>query len=215
MELGCGISPMLPGSGRTVRTDVSWQALAYLAKCSSPGASSPAVACDAARLPFAGASFHYVVCSEVLEHIEKDKEVMKEMSRILVTGGELVLTVPARPELFGFDDSFVGHYRRYDKKELIETLSHAGFADFRVKAVLGRLEKWLMGTATRLFSTMRRKGRPTNSKRMGAFLRIAAWCFFPVYWLLNRFLAGCVEFEARQTETEKAVTLLIRCRKQS
>jgi len=215
LELGCGISPMLPGSGRTVRTDVSWQALAYLAKCSSPGKSSPAVVCDATQLPFAPSSFHQIICSEVLEHIEHDEEVMREMNRILSPGGQLILTVPARPELFGFDDSFVGHCRRYEKEKLIETLTRVGFGHFQVKTVLGQLEKWLMEPATRFFSKLRGGDQSMNMNRAETFLRMAAWCFFPIYVAFNWLLVACVGLQARWTRPEQAVTLLIRCRKQS
>ena len=209
LELGCGISPMLPGSEQTVRTDVSWRALAYLSKCEA----SPAVACDATRLPLIEASFRRVVCSEVLEHIEKDMEVMREMSRLLVKGGELILTVPARPELFGFDDSFVGHYRRYELKKLIQTLSQAGFGNFKIKTVLGRLEKRLMGPAIWLFSRLR-PSVSSKKTQLNTFLRFVAWVLFPVYWLFNWLLVGCVSLQARFTRPEKAVTILIRCQKQ-
>ena len=215
LELGCGISPMLQSSTGTVRTDISWQPLAYLAKSNYSRESSSAVACDATRLPFGKASFQRVVCSEVLEHIEKDEEVMREMSRILIKGGELVLTVPTRPELYGFDDSFVGHYRRYEKEKLRQTLSRLGFGGFQIESVLGKLEKWLMEPAIRLFSNLRREGQPETKQGSGVILRIAAWIFFPVYFLLNWLLAALVSLQARWTPSEKAVTLLIRCQKQS
>lgn len=46
------------------------------------------------RLPFPDQYFDKIVLSEVLEHIPREKEVLLELSRILKTGGLLVLSVP-------------------------------------------------------------------------------------------------------------------------
>ena len=49
---------------------------------------------DAEHLPFSDTSFNKVLCSEVLEHVEGDREALKEITRMLQPGGTLVITVP-------------------------------------------------------------------------------------------------------------------------
>lgn len=49
---------------------------------------------EAEHLPCRDTSVNKVLCSEVLEHIEGDREALKEITRILQPGGMLVITVP-------------------------------------------------------------------------------------------------------------------------
>lgn len=49
---------------------------------------------DATRLPFADQTFDRVVASEVLEHVDDDRVVLKEMHRVLKKGGFALVTVP-------------------------------------------------------------------------------------------------------------------------
>jgi predicted SAM-dependent methyltransferase len=63
----------------------------------------------------------------VIEHIKNDKLALKNIYKILKPGGTLFLTVPALQKLYGKKDEEVGHYRRYDKKQLTSLLKGAGF----------------------------------------------------------------------------------------
>jgi len=49
---------------------------------------------DIQKLPYKDSCFDFVVCSEVLEHIEKPEEAVNEFYRVLKKGGVLVLTTP-------------------------------------------------------------------------------------------------------------------------
>jgi len=68
-----------------------------------------------------------VTCINVLEHIEDDAKALRNMHCLLNKNGRLVLVVPACDQLYGTLDALVGHYRRYDKKELRRVLNEAGF----------------------------------------------------------------------------------------
>ena len=46
------------------------------------------------KMPFESYSFDYVLCTEVLEHVQKPDQCLKEMCRVLAKGGTLFLTVP-------------------------------------------------------------------------------------------------------------------------
>jgi SAM-dependent methyltransferase len=52
---------------------------------------------DAARLPFADGFFTRIACISVLEHIEDEGAVVRELARVLARGGRLVVSVPFDP----------------------------------------------------------------------------------------------------------------------
>jgi SAM-dependent methyltransferase len=54
----------------------------------------------------------------VLEHIEKDEDIIEEFKRVLKKGGKVVLYLPAFMNLWSSMDVKVGHYRRYVKKDM-------------------------------------------------------------------------------------------------
>ena len=213
LELGCGISPMLNASKKTLRTDLSWKALDYLRKYSEKERQAPAVVCDAGHLPFRDGSLEHVVCSEVLEHIEKDGEVLAEIHRVLVPGGSFFLTCPIHSGYFGLDDELVGHYRRYEADSLKQQLSQAGFEAFEVRSILGPLEKTLMEKAAWLYLGFKNKKR--GRRLRGLVFRLLARLVFLPYLVINYLLAVCVSLEASTVRMEKVVTIGIRCRKRT
>ena len=68
-----------------------------------------------------------IICVNVLEHIEHDGAALRNMNRLLVPGGRVVLFVPALSFLHGTMDEVDGHYRRYTKRTLRAVLTDAGF----------------------------------------------------------------------------------------
>jgi len=86
------------------------------------------VAGSLTALPFADASFHLVLCSEVLEHIEDDESALDELRRVLVPGGWLLITVPTPPAIFDPD-----HVREgYDPVELKKKLGARGLETIEI-----------------------------------------------------------------------------------
>ncbi|HUB91675.1 MAG TPA: class I SAM-dependent methyltransferase, partial [Dyella sp.] len=77
-------------------------------------------------------SFDYLFAFEVLEHIEKDGEVMREWMQYLRPGGRILLSVPAHQRKYGRSDELVGHVRRYEKKDLHALLSNASLDNIRI-----------------------------------------------------------------------------------
>lgn len=85
--------------------------------------------------------FDFFICSHVLEHVPDDKKAMKELYRILKSGGkgivlvpiilgmnsslegDLSADIPTRWKLYGQDD----HVRMYAKNDFIDRLQSAGF----------------------------------------------------------------------------------------
>lgn len=52
----------------------------------------PDIVADAHALPFPDASYEVVICSEVLEHVKDPAQVLRELRRVLVPGGLLLLS---------------------------------------------------------------------------------------------------------------------------
>jgi SAM-dependent methyltransferase len=75
------------------------------------------------KLPFKDAAFDAVLCTQVLEHMEWPREVVKEFYRVLKPGGKLFLTVPmAHKEHQAPYDFF-----RYTSFGIRSMCKHAGF----------------------------------------------------------------------------------------
>jgi SAM-dependent methyltransferase len=68
-----------------------------------------------------------IYTSNVLEHIEDDSAILKELFNSLRPGGVIGIYVPANPFLYSGLDKEVGHVRRYTKLELRMKVSEAGF----------------------------------------------------------------------------------------
>ena len=65
--------------------------------------------------------------SNVLEHIEDDQNILDQMYTKMSRGSKLIIYVPAFMILFSDLDYSVGHFRRYEKQELISKVTKAGF----------------------------------------------------------------------------------------
>lgn len=76
---------------------------------------------------FKKAAFDTVVCINVLEHIKKDKEALKNLYLLLKKNGYLILLVPIHNFLYGEIDKSIGHLRRYDPNILKSQLKNLGF----------------------------------------------------------------------------------------
>lgn len=70
----------------------------------------------------------YLLCQNVLEHIEDDHGAMRAMAASLRPGGRLTILVPANPRLYGQLDRVYGHHRRYTKAALVELACDSGLA---------------------------------------------------------------------------------------
>ena len=69
-----------------------------------------------------GPLFDLVTIFEVLEHVERDYDVVKKINKLLKPGGYVLFSVPARKKFWSLDDDRAGHVRRYEKDELFRLL---------------------------------------------------------------------------------------------
>jgi SAM-dependent methyltransferase len=84
-------------------------------------------------LPFPDGFFDMVICSEVLEHIADQKGAVREITRVLKSGGDLVVSVPRfLPEKIcwalskSYHNTDNGHIRIYTRKTLLKLLEDSG-----------------------------------------------------------------------------------------
>ena len=85
------------GDRPTVCVDLHAPNLHYLRSriASIPGARQPlCVIARATALPFKGRAFQFILCSEVLEHLEDDDAAVRELARVIASDGRAVITVP-------------------------------------------------------------------------------------------------------------------------
>lgn len=68
-----------------------------------------------------------LVSMEVLEHIEDDVTALEEWAGYVKPGGYLLLGVPCQMSKWGASDVWAGHFRRYEKAEIIDKLAAQGF----------------------------------------------------------------------------------------
>lgn len=67
-------------------------------------------------------TFDLVCAFEVLEHIEDDVAAVCTWLKHVNEGGSLLMSFPAHQERFGAADISVGHFRRYDRKDIRKLL---------------------------------------------------------------------------------------------
>src|SRR5581483_7536038 len=72
-------------------------------------------------------AFSSVVSVNVFEHLEDDQKAIKNVHYVLKKNGRLILLVPAKQFALTRLDRELGHFRRYEKKQLEITLKKEGF----------------------------------------------------------------------------------------
>ncbi|MEY2635217.1 MAG: hypothetical protein RIS75_1157 [Actinomycetota bacterium] len=70
---------------------------------------------------------------DVLEHLPQPEVVLAEIYRVLKPGGVLITTVPANQWLFSDFDTSIGHFLRYSRKGLKDSLDQAGFKNHTIE----------------------------------------------------------------------------------
>jgi ubiquinone/menaquinone biosynthesis C-methylase UbiE len=86
----------------------------------------PVVAGDVVSMPFDDSEFDAVVLGEVLEHVVRDDEAMRETVRILKPHGLLAISVPADSLPLGPSAEWAGHVRHYSEQRLRELCELVG-----------------------------------------------------------------------------------------
>jgi SAM-dependent methyltransferase len=130
LEIGCGTGNVLAAIGKATampRLAGSEAHAAGLAYAVRRVPAAELLQMDARRIPFRD-EFDVIGAFDVIEHIEEDEQVLREMFAACRAGGGVLVTVPQHPWLWSYRDEFARHRRRYARQELLRKIAAAGFA---------------------------------------------------------------------------------------
>jgi SAM-dependent methyltransferase len=185
MEIGCGTGFVLKGiaqafpSVQLVGSEIFTEGLAFAAE--RAGARVKFLQMDARQIPYA-AEFDAIGAFDVIEHIEEDEAVLRQVCHALKSGGLLLLTVPQHPALWSAVDERACHVRRYTARELNEKVTGAGFKIIRNTSFVTTLLPFMF--ISRLLQ------RGSNPKRLDTESETK------INPTLNRIFGYCLRFEA-------------------
>jgi len=127
LDIGCGtgyVSRSIKDMGYSVDClDIFLEAIKF---CIKRNAGNEYYILNLYDMPF---SEHYdLICAfDVIEHIDDDCKVLKNIHSALKKDGQVLITVPANKNLWSKIDIYSGHKRRYTKEELRKKIEDAGF----------------------------------------------------------------------------------------
>lgn len=126
LNIGCGHGRELVHlSPSTVGLDIDL----HLLRTAKGISRKEVILADASHLPFRDHAFDGVAIAEVIEHLSSPLEALREMNRILMQEGKLVLQTPNRFVTFGIAISKgYGHKHEFIPTELFNYLSKTGFS---------------------------------------------------------------------------------------
>jgi SAM-dependent methyltransferase len=93
---------------------------------------------DARSMPYHGA-FDCAGAFDVIEHIDDDFGVLQGLHQALRPAGYLFITVPQHQWLWSAADTHACHVRRYQRQELVDRVTRAGFTPLRVTSFVTSL----------------------------------------------------------------------------
>ena len=119
LDVGCGGGGnilFLKKFGSVAGIDPSVDAINF---CNNKGFKDLIIG-TAGEIPYPNEFFDLATAFDILEHLEDDSVALREMKRIIKPGGLIMVTIPALPFLWSPHDDYLGHKRRYRKRELKE-----------------------------------------------------------------------------------------------
>jgi hypothetical protein len=129
-----------------------------------------------------------VLLMDVLEHIEQPERLLQQLKHFknITPATQFIITVPAFQSLFGPHDVFLGHYRRYSRKQIVALARAQGFAVkdsgyFFTSLLLARCFQKLLKKKQRQGLHNWRGGRFQTS-----LLSALLWMDFKISWYLSR-----------------------------
>ena len=170
LEIGPGLRPTAPVASSTF-IDASAHALNRLA--ARGGRTVPA----GGALPFPDGSFDAVLAFEVVEHVDDDTGLIREVARVSRPGAMLIMSTPVHASMWSPLDDACHHVRRDEPEVLFEKVRSAGFE-------IGGYA-WTPGGSARVIR-LRARALSTNRRLSTAFVQTL---IFPVHAAYQRMFA--------------------------
>lgn len=171
LEIGCGTGYVLSGiakaypSAHIHGSELFTSGLAFAAS-RLPYANLMQM--DARQIPFVD-EFDSIGAFDVLEHIEDDIQVLRQVHQALKPRGIVVLSVPQHTWLWSPVDDYACHVRRYSAKDLHTKLKNAGFEILRSTSFVTSL------LPAMLVSRLIQKFLSKSTSKPTAGLEISSW----------------------------------------
>jgi len=155
LDIGCGAGTMslyLASLGHTVTgIDISQTAINACKKSAMTLHLKNATffKSEFPRINVPSKKFDAIIFTEVIEHLENDKEAISIVAKLLKKGGILIISTPSskaplhRLGLTKTFDRTVGHLRRYDTKSLAKMLIKDNFQILTVRETEGIIRNFL------------------------------------------------------------------------
>ena len=165
LEIGCGTGFVIAGIAAAnpglllVGSDLHQEALNY-AQTRLPGVVL--LQMDAGNIPYVE-EFDVICAFDILEHIPRDDEALKQIHQALKRGGGLMITVPQHPWLWSRADDDARHLRRYTRQDLCHKLIENGFRIIMASSFISFLLPLLI--ASRLFARLKSEKQAINPQR--------------------------------------------------
>lgn len=141
LEIGCGTGYVLSGIAKACPEAQLQGSEIFTAGLVFAASREPLVKfmqMDARHIPFVD-EFDAIGAFDVIEHIEADVQVLKQIHESLKVRGIMLLTVPQHAWLWSPVDEYACHVRRYSAKELHAKIERAGFEILRSTSFVSTL----------------------------------------------------------------------------
>lgn len=132
LDIGCGagkIAYLTGQKGFDVTGIEIERRVAKLAESNlgESGVKGKIIAGDILNLKLNEDFFDVIVCSEVIEHVDEPKKIIKKVLKLLKEGGLFILTTPHNQKYWTVSDEYADHKKRFGVEEIKKLLS-----DFRI-----------------------------------------------------------------------------------
>tara|TARA_R110002111_G_scaffold138985_9_gene204781 strand:- start:310 stop:1101 length:792 start_codon:yes stop_codon:yes gene_type:complete len=169
-------------------------------------------------------SADYLFSFEVLEHIENDAEALRMWLTFLKPGGSVLISVPAHSHRWNLTDVNAGHFRRYDRPDVIELLQAADLVIERIGTYgwpASRMIEYIRERTTN--SSMNRAGETASNIEVGdpektmasGFNRKIETRFFKYYgsWLGQILFMVAARMQRFFYRTDLGVSFIVHAKK--
>lgn len=102
--------------------------------------------------------YDYVLCLSALEHFEDDKKVLQHIKSFIrdKKTSKIIISVPAHANKYDKQDMIIGHYRRYDVKDIEKLVYNTNLRIIRLYSIgypIATVYTWLYNQYLSLFNT--------------------------------------------------------------